>query len=253
MLNLPKFQWKEGEIMSKSMVTLKKIDKTFTTICRWISYLVGVALLAIMVLAFADIIAAKFFKSMVPSATEWITYLNVVAVFPAVAFVQLSRGHTNVDFLSEYLPKIVQKGIKILGHLLGALVSFLIGWYGFVNMAGKYQKHEMSSSSALTKGAFQVWPFCLVMSVCCMLLCLAFLWCIVREVTGLGDILKAEAAEAAAAEKAAAEAAEIAEQEAAAEQIEQDDEVEAEEPVPEDEETAPDAEETAAEEGGASE
>lgn len=253
MVELHKIQWKEGEVMSKSMATLKKIDKTFLTVCRWISYLVGVALLAIMILAFADIIAAKFFKSMVPSATEWITYLNVVAVFPAVAFVQLSRGHTNVDFLSEYLPKIVQKGIKILGHLLGALVSFLIGWYGFVNMAGKYQKHEMSSSSALTKGAFQVWPFCLIMSVCCMLLALAFLWCIVREVTGLSEILKAEAAEAAAAEKAAAEAAEIAEQEAAAEQIEQDDEDEAEETAPEDEETAPAAEETAAEEGGASE
>ena len=164
---------------------LRKADRWILKISRVISYLVAAALLAIMVLAFCDVIAAKFFKTAIPSATEWITYLNVLAVFPAVAFVQLDRGHTNVDFLNHYYPKWLQKGIRVFGHLLGVGVSFVIAWKGFETTASMLAKHEMSSSSTLVRGAFPLWPFCGAMSVCCVLLGLAFAWCIVREFTGL--------------------------------------------------------------------
>lgn len=216
---------------SSKIARLEKIDEWLLRVSRWISYLVGVALLAIMILAFLDIIAAKFFNSMIPSATEWITYLNVVAVFPAVAYVQLSRGHTNVEFLNEYLPKPVQKGIRIFSDILGAVVSGLVAWRAYVQTANKYASHEMSSSSALAKGSFPIWPFALVLAIGMTLLAIAFLWCVVREVYNFGPKVQAEnsgekaeesgagseeaAAEAPAEEgKAEAEAAEAVDAEA---------------------------------------
>jgi len=158
----------------------ERIDQTVFRITKWISYLVGAAILVIMLLALVNVLVSKIFKFSIPSSTEWITYLNILAVFPAVAFVQLDRGHTRVDLFDNHFSPMVQKIIEIFSNLVGMGVCGLISWRTFVLFQDHIQKGTMSSSSALTKGAFPLWPFSLMLSVFCALWLLTFGWSIVR-------------------------------------------------------------------------
>lgn len=158
----------------------EKIDAFMLKLSRWISYLVGASILIIMLLALVNVIVTKLFKFSVPSATEWITYLNILSVFPAVAFVQLDRGHTRVDLFDNHFPRFVQKIIEAGGNILGAALCFLISWRAFVLFQDQFRKGTMSSTSTLTKGAFPLWPFSLMLAVFCTIWALAFIWSIIR-------------------------------------------------------------------------
>lgn len=164
-----------------------RIDGVVLRISRIISYLVGAAILIIMLIALVNVIASKLFKSSVPSATEWITYLNILAVFPAVAFVQLDRGHTRVDLFDDKFSKPMQKCIEIFSDLLGMGLCGLMSWRAFVLFQEHMQKGTMSSTSALTKGSFPLWPFSLLLSIFCALWLLSFGWSIIRVIVRWGD------------------------------------------------------------------
>lgn len=166
--------------VSAAQSRFERVDRAMLTISRYISYLVGAAILIIMFLALINVVVTKLFKFSVPSATEWITYLNILAVFPAVAFVQLDRGHTRVDLFDNRFPGFVQQIIQIFSDLLGMVLCGLISWRTFVLFQDQIQKGTMSSSSALTKGSFPLWPFSLLLSVFCALWLLAFAWSIIR-------------------------------------------------------------------------
>lgn len=158
----------------------ERIDQAVFRFTKWISYLVGAAILVIMLLALVNVLVSKIFKFSIPSSTEWITYLNILAVFPAVAFVQLDRGHTRVDLFDNKFPPVVRMVIEIFSDLVGMAVCGLVSWRAFVLFQEHIQKGTMSSSSALTKGAFPLWPFSLVLSIFCALWLLTFAWSIVR-------------------------------------------------------------------------
>lgn len=158
----------------------ERIDQVVFRITKWISYLVGAAILVIMLLALVNVLVSKIFKFSIPSSTEWITYLNILAVFPAVAFVQLDRGHTRVDLFDNRFSPFVQKIIEVFSNLVGMAVCGLISWRAFILFQDHLQKGTMSSSSALTKGAFPLWPFSLMLSIFCALWLLTFGWSIVR-------------------------------------------------------------------------
>lgn len=84
----------------KPSPALVKADGIVYKALKYFSYLSGIAVLAIMLLAFADVISSKVFGKAIPSATEWITYLNVVVVLPTLAYIQLDTGHINVELFS---------------------------------------------------------------------------------------------------------------------------------------------------------
>lgn len=168
----------------KPSSSLVKADHIVYTALKYFSYLSGIAVLAIMLLAFADVISSKVFGKAIPSATEWITYLNVVVVLPTLAYIQLDTGHINVELFSGG-NRIVKLVIRVLSNVLGLISSALLG-YSALKLTGVYfVKHTLSSSSALTKGAFLLWPFVAVFAVGFLVFALAIIWSFVREFSGL--------------------------------------------------------------------
>lgn len=157
-----------------------RIDGIVLKISRIISYMVGAAILIIMLLALINVIVSKIFKFSLPSSTEWITYLNILAVFPAVAYVQLDRGHTRVDLFDNRFSAPVKKAIEVFSNFVGMVICGLISWRTFVLFLDQLAKGTSSSSSTLTKGAFPLWPFSLLLSFFCALWLLAFGWSIAR-------------------------------------------------------------------------
>lgn len=177
---------KELRIVSQPQKsTFEKIDGVVCKVLKCIAYVSAACLIAIMLVAFFNVVGEKLRKiglpvTGIPASTEIVQYLHIPVVFLAAAFVTLDRGHTNIDLLSSKFPKLVQKICKIFGHLVGIAVCGLISWRGFIQMGKFIARHKMSSVSGI---GFPLWPFALILGVGFILLAISFLWAIVREIT----------------------------------------------------------------------
>ncbi len=164
---------------------LQKCDRGMLKIMKWISYAGGFAVIVVMLMSLIDVILAKFFHSALPNATEWVTYLNILIVFPPFAYVQLERGHTKVDLFDGKIPHAMEKAIRVFSLILATAVMAFLTQRGYVVTVEKFLSGESSSVDAMAKFAFKTWIFGAVYTVGCGLGTIAFLWSVIREFTGL--------------------------------------------------------------------
>lgn len=179
---------KELRFLSKNAPTLyDKIDSWIMRIVKYVSYVSGVALVGIMLVAFFNVIGEKLrhagvpFVTGIPASTEIITYLHIPVVFLAMAYVALDHGHTRIDLLSSHLPKVVQNICTTIGNLCGAVICGIISYCAVLQMNKHITRHVMSSVSGV---GFPLWPFSLITVIGFALLSISFLWSIVRQYAG---------------------------------------------------------------------
>ena len=170
----------------KEKLTFEKVDNGICKVLKCIAYISAACLVAIMLVAFFNVLGEKLRKTGlpvtgIPASTEIIQYLHIPVVFLAAAFVTLERGHTRIDLLSAKFPLMMQKICNIIGYLLGMGVCSLIAWRGWIRMGKFIARHTMSSTSGV---AFPLWPFALILVIGFVLITISFLWAIVREVAG---------------------------------------------------------------------
>ncbi len=164
---------------------LKKADTVAVNITKYFSYLGGVAVGVAMLISVIDIILIKIFNSSFPSAHEWVTYLNIMMVFPALAYVELDRGHIAVNFMDNIFPDGLRKGIRIFSRLLAVALMGFITYRGAVLTMDKFASGESSSANAFAVLSFKTWTFAALYTVSCGLFTLSFVWTLVREFTGM--------------------------------------------------------------------
>ncbi len=163
----------------------RKIDNIVVMIAKGISYISGIFLVAIMLIAFFNVIGEKLkvagvpYMGGVPMASALIQYFHIPVVFLAAGYVTLDRGHTSIDMLSSHFPKVVQKFFIIIGHLLGAAICLFISYRAiFVLMMRDIQKGVTISTSFTN--AWPEWPFALMHGVGFLIMAITFLWSVVR-------------------------------------------------------------------------
>lgn len=164
----------------KELTLAKKIDRVVFRVLKVISYISAIALVAVAVICTANVVTTKLFKFGILNATEIVTYLNIPVVFLAIAFIQVERGHTNIDLLSSRFPMVVQKIITVVGYALGAFVCGFIGWRSVTLTITKYT--QMAKASA-ARTSFVIWPFAAIVAFGFLILALSMVWSIVREFT----------------------------------------------------------------------
>ena len=157
----------------------EKLDKIIFKFMYGVSILAAVALMAVAVLCTVDSLSAKFFSVSVPNGQDWVTYLIIPIVFLAMGYLQVERGNTVVDLLSNKFPKALNHVLQIFGNILGAVLSAYLAYCEFGLMASKLSTLAKSSSSA---NAFFVWPFAMIVAVGYLLVAVSFAWCAVRVV-----------------------------------------------------------------------
>lgn len=163
--------------------TIKQIDNIIVKVIRSISYISGVCLIGIMLVAFFNVLGEKLRSfglpvTGVPASTEIIQYLHIPVVFLASAYVTLDRGHTRIDLLSRKFPLLLQNIFNIFGNVCGSLICAFISQRGFVQMIKYIDRNKMSSVSGV---GFPLWPFAFILAMGFALLSLSFLWSIVRQ------------------------------------------------------------------------
>ena len=170
-------------LSSKAPTLYDRLDTWVVRIIKWISYVSGVCLVGIMLVAFFNVIGEKLRKvglpvTGIPASQEIIQYLHIPVVFLAAAYVTLDRGHTRIDLLSSKFPPVLQKICATIGNVCGAAICGFVSYRGFVRMITFLERHKMSSVSGV---GFPLWPFALIMAVGFALLAVSFLWAIIRQ------------------------------------------------------------------------
>ena len=125
--------------MNSKHPAFDKVDSVVYRVLKVISYLAGIFLLAIMLLAVVNVVLEKLHKVDVPvsgigDTKQWIQYMNICVVYFATAFVTLERGHSSMDLLTRRYPKIVQKILNAVAYLAGTVVFGFISYLGVVKV-----------------------------------------------------------------------------------------------------------------------
>lgn len=164
--------------MSKKSPTLyDKVDNVIVKILKYVSYISGVCLIAIMFVAFFNVLGEKIFHKGIPASTEIIQYLHIPVVFLACSFVTLDTGHTKIDLLSRHFPHWLQMLFTTVGNLIAVFITSFVGYRGLVQMQKFYSTHAKSSTTGF---GFAKWPFALIFAIGFFLLAVSFLWATVR-------------------------------------------------------------------------
>lgn len=125
-------------------------------ILKYVSYISGVCLIAIMFVAFFNVLGEKIFHKGIPASTEIIQYLHIPVVFLACGYVTLDTGHTKIDLLSKHLPQGVQFACNLIGNLIAVFITSFVGYRGLVQMQKFMATHAKSSTTGF---GFAKWPF----------------------------------------------------------------------------------------------
>jgi len=161
--------------------SFQKADDLVVGVIKRISYLSGICLIGIMLIAFFNVLGEKIFKHGIPMSTELIQYLHIPVVFLAAAYVTLDMGHTRIDLLSAHFPAMVQAICTTVGNLLGVFICGFISYRSFVQTEKFFTRHKMSSVTGM---AFPLWPFGLIMGIGFALFSFSFFWSIARQFAG---------------------------------------------------------------------
>lgn len=175
----------ESNVKSTFPRGLLKFDRAAFKVSKWCSWAGGVAVIIVMLVSVIDVIMAKIFKASFPSATEWVTYLNILIVYAPLAYVELERGHTQVDILSGRVPKAVTKGIRIFSLFLSVAVFGFLTYTGTKLLLKQIASGESSSADAFAILAFPLWLFGAIYTLGCLLATISFILTIIREFTGI--------------------------------------------------------------------
>ncbi|WP_417805083.1 TRAP transporter small permease [Thalassospira lucentensis] len=120
--------------MARDMPPKGPIDAVIAVI-HFVSRTCGVLSAAMFAIAMLIICQLVFMRYVLNDSTVWQTeaviFLMIGATLVGLPYVQLLRGHVNVDLLPLYLKRGARMTLAIMTLLLGMAISGLFGFYGF--------------------------------------------------------------------------------------------------------------------------
>ena len=162
-----------------------KADLVVKKVLRFFCWLSALALIVIMMIAFINVIGEKLrgagvvWAKGIPNSNFIIQFFHIPLVFLAAGYVTLDQGHTRIDLLIQKWPK-VEKAAMLVGHVLGAALSFFISYRGVtVTLAKDFEKNIRIASTA---SSMKAWPFTVCHCVGFFLLGVSFVWSFVRMI-----------------------------------------------------------------------
>jgi len=132
-----------------------RFDRRYTTFTKWLSYLAGLALLSVVVVCVVDVIGWKLFGKSVPSATDFIQYMNEALVFLAVAYVQTDRGSTSIELLQAHYPPRLKVAVRAFSYFLGFACCMFVAYRGWYMLEKLWTTHDVAAGT----WKFPLWPF----------------------------------------------------------------------------------------------
>lgn len=137
---------------------------------RWLALMGLIPFFLMLALTFIDVVGAKIFSIPVPGAPEIISLMQVLAASSAIAFLQFSEGHTQIDFFVSKLGKPQQALVNCVISFLLLILFALLSWESFMHGRSLQVAGEISSTAR-----WPLYPFAYFLSFGCLLVCLVAL------------------------------------------------------------------------------
>lgn len=153
--------------MRNAIDQLEKLSGCFS---RWLNWVAGFGLVAMLALVVIDVIGIKLFSQPVPGAIEIVGFLGIVITGFAIAYTQLLKRHIQVEFMVTHLPRKLQTIIGSLVYILGILLFAVLAWRSFDFGNTLRTTGEVS----MTQG-MPFYPFAYALAFCCIPVCLVLL------------------------------------------------------------------------------
>jgi TRAP-type C4-dicarboxylate transport system permease small subunit len=154
---------------------LDRFTRGFSRSLEWI----GVIGLWVMFLAnFVDVVGAKLFLWPLPGATEVISFSQIVAIAPAIAFALILGRHIRVEFIIDRFPRRFRAAISSLSSFLSMILFVLILWQSYVYGVSLQKAGEIGSTSHIP-----FYPFAFLIAFCSIPVSLVFLVEVLRSLS----------------------------------------------------------------------
>ena len=165
-------------IVEKQIKAMDNFEKFIKRFCNYLNQIAGVGLVVMSLLIVLDIIGNKAFKFPLPGGIEFVGFLGVVVIAFAIAQTQYFRGHIEVEFIVQYLPKNIQRVISILVHICLLVLWAVIAWrsvdFGMVLQS----TGEVSMTERIP-----FYPFVYAIAFCCIPMFLVVLIQLIKELS----------------------------------------------------------------------
>lgn len=140
------------------------------------NFVAAIALFAMMLLTFADVVGRKVLGNSVVGAVELTELSMLVMIFLALPLASLAGEHIVFDLTDRYLPPRLLHLQKALAHVVSAAVFGGAAWLVWVKSARTYSMGDMTARLEIGLG-----PFHQLVAVMLLLTALVHLGLIVRE------------------------------------------------------------------------
>ena len=140
---------------------IERAEKYINLVSKWLFWIAGAGLIAMLVLVVADIIGIKALAHPIPGGIEVTAFLGVVVIGFAIAFVQVLHGHIQVDFIIMKLPPRPKAIIDAIMTFFGMAFFILLAWrsWDYANII-----HNTGEVSMTQKIPF--YPFIYALAFC---------------------------------------------------------------------------------------
>ncbi len=149
---------------------IDRLDRLTRWSSRHLEWVGVIGILLMFLVNLIDVIGAKLFLWPVPGATEVISFSQITAIAPAIAFTLLLNRHIRVDFIVMRFPRRPRALVNSFSSLLSLITFVLILWQSFVYGQSLQRAGEIGSTSHIP-----FYPFAYLIAFCSIPVCLAFL------------------------------------------------------------------------------
>lgn len=159
---------------------MKRLEKIVKRISGGLSIVSIIGFLFIMLITVCDILIRYISNGSILGVYEIVERVMICAVFASFAYAQTEHAHVQISLVVAKYPAKMQSVMLTLNYLLSAAASILVA-YAAIRQAG------VAFNSQYTTGILHIplYPFYWVEVVSVAVLCIAFLFDMVRSICAL--------------------------------------------------------------------
>ena len=169
----------KGMKLEKWLNQLDKFTRGFSGTLEWLG---AIGFLLMFIFNFVDVVGAKLFLWPLPGSVEIISFSQIVAIAPAIAFTLILGRHIRVEFIIDRFPNRVRAAISSISSFLSLILFVLILWQSYLYGVSLQKAGEIGSTSHIP-----FYPFAYFIAFCCVPVCLAFLMEVLKS---LAEVLR---------------------------------------------------------------
>ncbi|NLY38074.1 MAG: TRAP transporter small permease [Firmicutes bacterium] len=155
---------------------MRKSEKFIYWVSEKTAILGTIVLIILMAMIVIDVFSRNIFNYTIVGAVELTEMMMPCIGFLGIAWCALQGGHVVVDILISALPVKTQRVFDGMNYVLGAAVTFLIGWYTLQQSIYAKQIRVVTESLDIPK-----YPFMLVTAIGFFLMTLASLTLLINS------------------------------------------------------------------------